>query len=165
MDVAIAVPTATFSASQISVNTRHAREFVDLTDLVEKHIAETGVRSGLVIVASKHTTAAIVVNEYEPELLRDLDAFLGILAPESASYAHNDVPCGPDEHPNGHAHCQALVLNASVTVPIVDGQPSLGRYQRIFLVELDHSRPRTVQTLVIGSDRPSDITTSLGFNG
>ena len=151
MDVAIAVPTATFSASQISVTTRYAREFVDLTDFVAEHVAATGVRSGIVIVASKHTTASITVNEHEPELLRDLDSFLDILAPESAAYAHNDVPCGPQEHPNGHAHCQALVLNASVTVPIVDGQISLGRYQRIFLVELDHSRPRTVQTLVIGS--------------
>jgi secondary thiamine-phosphate synthase enzyme len=163
MDVATALPTTTFSASQISVTTRYAREFVDLTDFVADHVVETGVRSGVVIVASRHTTAAIVVNEYEPELLRDLDAFLGILAPESAPYAHNDVPCGPDEHPNGHAHCQALVLNASVTVPIVDGQPSLGRYQRIFLVELDHSRPRTVQTLVIGSKGQSDGVARMGF--
>lgn len=151
MDVALAVPTATFSSSQISVTTRFAREFIDLTDFVAEHVAQTGVRSGIVIVASKHTTAAITVNEHEPELLRDLDSFLGHLAPESAAYAHNEVPCGPEEHPNGHAHCQALVLQASVTIPIVDGQPSLGRYQRIFLVELDHSRPRTVQTLVIGS--------------
>src|SRR5947209_13729755 len=97
MDVAIAVPTATFSASQISVTTGYAREFVDLTDFVAAHVAETGVRSGIVIVASKHTTAAIIVNEHEPELLRDLDIFLGALAPESAAYAHNDVPCGPEE--------------------------------------------------------------------
>jgi secondary thiamine-phosphate synthase enzyme len=151
MDVAISLPTATFSASQISLTTRHAREFIDLTDLVAEHVADTGVRSGLVIVASKHTTAAIVVNEHEPELLKDLNAFLGVLAPESAPYAHNDVPCGPDERPNGHAHCQALLLNTSVSLPIIDGQPLLGRHQRIFLVELDHSRPRTVQVLVMGS--------------
>ena len=102
-------------------------------------------------MASRHTTAAIVVNEHEPELLRDLDAFLGILAPEGGLYAHNHVPCGPEEQPNGHAHCQALVLNASVSLPISDGQLSLGRYQRIFLVELDHARPRIVQMLVMGS--------------
>jgi secondary thiamine-phosphate synthase enzyme len=151
MDVAIALPTATFSASQISVTTRHAREFIDLTNLVAEHVESTGVKSGLVVVASKHTTAAIVVNEHEPELLKDLDAFLGILAPESATYAHNEVPCGPEEHPNGHAHCQALLLNASVSLPIVRGRLTLGRYQRVFLVELDHSRPRTVHVLVMGS--------------
>src|SRR5437588_13035039 len=105
MDVAIALPTATFSASLISVTTQHAREFVDLTDPVIQHVKATGVHSGLAIVASRHTTAAIVVNEHEPELLKDLDSFLGILAPESGPYAHNDVPCGPDELPNGHAHC------------------------------------------------------------
>jgi secondary thiamine-phosphate synthase enzyme len=151
MDVAIALPTATFSASLISVRTQHAREFIDLTDPVMEHVTATGVQSGLVIVASRHTTAAIVVNEHEPELLKDLDSFLGVLAPESAAYAHNEVPCGPDELPNGHAHCQALLLNASVSLPVVDGQTTLGRYQRIFLVELDHARPRTVQVLVMGS--------------
>jgi secondary thiamine-phosphate synthase enzyme len=151
MDVAIALPSATFTASEISVTTNYAREFIDLTDLVADHVVNTGVRSGIVVVASRHTTAAIVVNEHEPELLRDLDVFLGILAPESAPYAHNDVPCGPEEHPNGHAHCQALVLNASVSLPIIDRRLSLGRYQRVFLVELDHARPRTVQMLVMGS--------------
>ncbi len=151
MNVAIALPTATFSASQISVQTRYAREFIDLTDLVMEHVTSTRVSSGLVVVASKHTTASLVVNEHEPELLRDLDAFLEVLAPQSGVYAHNDVPCGPEERPNGHAHCQALVMSASVSFPIVDGRMSLGRYQRIFLVELDHSRPRTVQVLVMGS--------------
>ena len=151
MDVAIALPTATFAASQISVKTRHARQFIDLTDAVMEHVAETGVLSGLLVVASRHTTAAIVVNEHEPELLKDLDLFLGGLAPESAPYAHNHVPCGPDEHPNGHAHCQALLLQASVSCPIVNGEASLGRYQRIFLVELDHARHRTVEVLVMGS--------------
>lgn len=153
MEATIALPSATFSASQISVTTRHARQFIDLTELIAEHVVETGVQSGLVVIASKHTTAAIVVNEHEPGLLKDLDAFLGVLAPESAPYAHNDVPCGPDERPNGHAHCQALLLQVSVSLPIVDGRATLGRYQRVFLVELDHSRPRTVQVLVMGSDR------------
>lgn len=151
MELAIAAPAATFAAAQISVATSHARQFIDLTDLVEEHIAGTGARSGLVVVASRHTTAAIVINEHEPELLKDLDGFLGRLAPESDVYAHNAVPCAPDELPNGHAHCQALLLNASITLPIVDGRAALGRYQRIFLVELDHARPRTVQVLVLGN--------------
>lgn len=165
MDVALALPTATFSASQISVTTKHAREFVDLTDVVASHISRTGVDSGLVVVASRHTTAAIVVNEREPELLKDLDDFLGVLAPESAPYAHNRVPCGPDEHPNGHAHCQALILSASVSLPIVNGRASLGRYQRIFLVELDHSRPRTVQVMVMGSGSSAEDAAIASFRG
>ena len=100
---------------------------------------------------SQHTTAAIVVNEHEPELLKDLDAFLGEVAPEHHTYAHNAVPCGPGEGPNGHAHCQALLLNTSATLPIVNGSPMLGRYQRIFLVELDHARPRRVTVALLGA--------------
>lgn len=151
MDAAVALPTASFSTSQIFVATQYARQFIDLTAVITEHVTASRVSSGLLVVASRHTTASLVVNEHEPELLRDMDAFLGFLAPEDGLYAHNQVPCGPDEHPNGHAHCQALLLNASVSLPIVGGHARLGRYQRIFLVELDHARQRTVQVLVMGS--------------
>jgi secondary thiamine-phosphate synthase enzyme len=109
------------------------------------------VSAGLVIVASRHTTASIVVNEHEPELLKDLDVFLAHLAPTEGAYAHNEVPCLPGEGPNAHAHCQALLLGASISLPIVDGKLVLGRWQRIFLVELDCARPREVTVALLGS--------------
>ena len=45
-----------------------------------------------------------------------------------------------DECPNGHSHCQHLILSTSETVPIIDGSVPLGQYQRIFLVELDDQK-------------------------
>ncbi len=152
MDLAIALPTAAFTASQITVTTAFSRQFIDLTDHIADAVVSAGVESGMVVVASRHTTAAIVVNEHEPELLKDLDRTLQALAPESAAYSHNAVPCGPEEQPNGHAHCQALFLSASASLPIVNGHIALGRYQRIFLVELDHARVRTVNVLVMGNN-------------
>jgi secondary thiamine-phosphate synthase enzyme len=56
-----------------------------------------------------------------------------------------------DECANGHAHVQHLFLSASETVPIVDGRLSLGTWQRIFLVELDHPRLRRVLVNVVGT--------------
>jgi secondary thiamine-phosphate synthase enzyme len=150
MDTVMA-PPATFCGSTIAVRTEVARGFVDITPDVARIVHDSHVQTGLVLVASQHTTAAIVVNEHEPELLKDLDAFLHRLAPESGPYLHNDVPCEPGEGPNGHAHCQALLLSASTSIPVAAGSMSLGRWQRIFLVELDRPRARRLSVVVIGS--------------
>lgn len=146
----LAAPRTGFHAEQLALCTTRSREFVDLTDAVRDAVDRAGFELGFAVVTSLHTTAAVIVNEHEPELLKDLDLFLAGIAPESGAYSHNDVPCMPGERPNGHAHCQALVLSASVTVPIVGGELALGRWQRIFLVELDHGRPRRVTVSLLG---------------
>lgn len=145
-----AVREACFHSFTISLHTEGARQFVDITDGVLEGVRESGIENGVAIVASQHTTAAIVVNEHEPLLLEDLNAFLSALAPDDGEYAHNAAPCGPGEHPNGHAHCQALLLSSSATIPIAGGAAVLGRYQRVFLVELDRSRPRQVSVVFLG---------------
>ncbi len=106
-------------------------------------------------VQSLHTTAAIVVNENEPLLLQDLRAALERAAPRHLAYRHDDfsqraaVP--PDEPANGHAHCQALFLRASETLGVAGGRLRLGRWQRVFLVELDGPRTRTAAVTVLGA--------------
>ena len=146
----IAEPSTGFYALELYVQTSRAREFIDLTESVREAVEDSGCVNGFAVVSSQHTTASIVVNEHEPELLKDLDAFLETIAPQDHTYAHNTVPCLPGEHPNGHAHCQALLLSASATVPVVNGEMQIGRWQRIFLVELDHARPRHVTISVLG---------------
>jgi secondary thiamine-phosphate synthase enzyme len=151
MSAVFAPPGAGFAAAHLCVETRCAREFIDLTDWVVEQVSTSGVLDGLAVISSQHTTASIVVNECEPELMKDLEELLARLAPEGETYAHNAVPCGPNEQPNGHAHCQGLLLQASATVPITRGRLALGRYQRIFLVELDHARARRVNLMVMGT--------------
>jgi secondary thiamine-phosphate synthase enzyme len=114
------------------------------------------VRRGLVSVYSTHTTAAIRVNENEPLLLGDFRRFLAGVAPVAdGAYEHDDmtrragVPA--DEPRNGHAHCQHLLLGASETLPVVDGRLALGRWQRLFLVELCSAREREVVVQVLGA--------------
>src|SRR5947207_758931 len=63
------------------VETAQATEFVDLTDEVERAVAESGVRNGTVTVYSAHTTAGIVINEGEPLLLEDMTRMLERVAP------------------------------------------------------------------------------------
>jgi secondary thiamine-phosphate synthase enzyme len=139
----------------VEYQTGAAPWFLDVTDDVLAAVTATGVRAGQATVFSQHTTAAICINENEPLLLRDLARVLRSLAPPGAHYDHNDfeqrtVNMTANECANGHSHCQHLFLRTSETIPIVDGVPALGLYQRVFLVELDHPRPRRILVSVVG---------------
>ena len=139
----------------LRVETEKAPQFIDITDWVSQCVAQSEVRNGFAVVYSKHTTAAIKINENEPLLLEDMSRFLERLSPREGCYAHNDfsirtVNMTPDEAPNGHAHLQHLLLGTSETVPVIDGLMQFGRYQSIFFIELDHPRPREVMVQVLG---------------
>jgi secondary thiamine-phosphate synthase enzyme len=142
-------------ARLITVETEKAPQFIDITEEVERAVAEAGLTEGIALIYSRHTTAAIRINENEPLLLHDMAEFLERLAPRDCAYSHNDfsirtVNMTEDECPNGHAHCQHLLLGASEAVPILGGKLQLGRWQRIFLVELDRPRTREVLVQIIG---------------
>ncbi|MFH1609554.1 MAG: secondary thiamine-phosphate synthase enzyme YjbQ [Candidatus Bipolaricaulota bacterium] len=137
------------------VRTERAPQFVDVTDEVARRVRECGIREGMALVFCRHTTAAIRINENEPLLVADMEEFLKRVAPRDLYYRHNDFAIRThnmteDECPNAHAHCQHLLLGASEAVPIEDGEVALGRWQRIFLVELDRPRMREVTVQVFG---------------
>ena len=140
---------------EIELRTQAGLEFVDVTPLIAEVVERSGVTEGLVSVQSLHTTAAVVVNEGEPLLLEDLRAALERAAPRRLSYLHDAMDLrtdvAPDEPANGHAHCKALFLRASATLAVAEGQPRLGRWQRVFLGELDGPRTRTRSLTVLGA--------------
>jgi secondary thiamine-phosphate synthase enzyme len=146
----------TVSHERIRIRTAECLQFVDVTDAVAAIVRASGVQNGLVNVQSQHTTAAVIVNENEPLLIEDLRRSLERLAPRGAAYRHDDfsirtVNLEPDEPDNGHAHCKALVLTASVMLNVAGGTLQLGRWQRLFFVELDRARERTLSVVVLGA--------------
>lgn len=141
---------------RLTYETTCAPEFIDITDGVRAVLRRSGVRDGFVVVFSRHTTAAIRINEAEPLLLQDMEAMLARIAPSGVYYRHNDlairtVNLTEDEDLNGHAHCQHLLMGASETIPCADRELLLGLWQRIFLVELDTARPREVIVQIVGT--------------
>ena len=149
------VPAAICHHSRIRVATKEPMEFIDLTARIEALAAEAAIHTGFVHIQSLHTTTAIVLNEHEPLLLADFGTLLDRTAPRDAPYRHNDpnartIPVPPDERPNGHAHCHALLLGSSASLNLAEGRLQLGRWQRLFLVELDGPRDREVSVLVLG---------------
>ncbi len=138
-----------------SIATVRPTQFIDITDRVNGLVAASNVRQGIVNVQALHTTTAILVNEHEPLLLADFETMLERTAPAGAVYRHDDrtlrvVNLTPDERTNGHAHCRALFLNPSVCLNVVGGRLMLGRWQRLFFVELDGPRERHLSAIVLG---------------
>jgi len=145
--------------ARLRISTTQPTQFIDLTDDVEAFVDAAGVRAGIINLQTLHTTTAIVLNEHEPLLLGDFTALLERTAPLRAPYRHDDfsvrtvnlIP-GEVERVNGHAHCRALFLSPSACLNIVDGRLELGRWQRIFLAELDGPRVRELSIVVIAAD-------------
>lgn len=144
--------------TRILLRTAQPTQFIDLTDRLEALVADAGLRFGIVNVQSLHTTTAIVVNEHEPLLLADFQALLEATAPGDSAYRHDDtavrtVNLTDAERRNGHAHCRALLLPSSACLNVVGGRLLLGRWQRVFLVELDGPREREISVLIFGEAR------------
>lgn len=128
------------------VQVRPEKQFYKLTDIINDFLQETG-GSGLVNVFVAHTTCGIKVLEGEILLLSDISAFLDKFFPKEDHYRHDvigvrDVPI--DERINGFAHMRQLFFNESTTIPVQDGKMMLGKWQDVFLVELDPIRERQI---------------------
>lgn len=139
----------------VSFRSAQTLDFIDITDLIRKEIAESKVANGLVNIQSLHTTMAVIVNESEPLLISDMKKLLEESAPQTREYAHDDfkvrtVNMCEDECANGHAHNKALRLPVSIMLNVVEGKLQLGTWQRVFAVELDRPRDRRVALQIIG---------------
>ena len=139
----------------IDLTTNKGPSFINITGNVQNFIKDSGVKNGYAVVYSIHATAAIKINEDEPLLIKDMEVFLESLASPDNHYHHNDfsirtVNMTENEGPNGHAHCQNLLLGTSESIPIIDSELQLGQWQSIFFVELDTSRDRQVLIQVVG---------------
>ncbi|KKK51848.1 hypothetical protein LCGC14_3110860, partial [marine sediment metagenome] len=105
-----------FLSQTFMIRTEKGPQFIDITERVEEVTRQSGVSNGFAVIFSKHTTAAIRINENEPALLGDMERMLEQIAPSCAEYKHNEFAhafSDNGERPNGHSHCQHLLLGAS----------------------------------------------------
>ena len=109
-----------------------SREIKEITREVAGWVKRQGMARGLLTIFIPHTSASLLIQEnYSPDVLRDLAAFLARLAPEQpALYRHNDE--GPDDMP---AHLKSALTQVQLTIPVTEGEIQLGTWQGIFLLE------------------------------
>jgi secondary thiamine-phosphate synthase enzyme len=133
----------------LSVTSSREGDIINISPHVEKAVAESRVKTGLVHLFVQHSTAALTTIEYETGVLADLRRALSVLAPDDADYAHNSR-WGDG---NGRSHVRAALVGPSITVPVENGRLMCGTWQQIVLLELDVNagRKRTIICTVNGS--------------
>ena len=146
--------------------------FHDVTPQVEDALARSGVKNGILVVFSQHTTCSVLIQEASDDvdywgtelLMQDLVTILEGLVPTCRTEGQYRHP-GPkhiaaaaarDEHPswslNTDAHLRSVILGRSQTVPVVDGAMMLGDFGRIYFADFDQvrARERTVRLQIVG---------------
>lgn len=120
----------------------------DITRDVAELVGRSRVRVGAVIVSLKGSTGAITTIENEDGALKDLRRALDQLAPANAEYAHNAAY----QDGNGFSHVRSALLKTGISVPVMDGQLQVGRWQQIVVINLDNrARQREVVAVVVGT--------------
>lgn len=132
--------------SILRVETR-GRGFVDITDRVEKFVADSKIENGICALFLRHTSASLVIQENaDPAVLRDLQKWISQIAPESSIYEHDAE--GPDDMP---AHLRAAITKTSESIPVINGKLALGTWQAIYVWEhRTRSHTREVVIQIVG---------------
>jgi len=127
-----------------SVPTRCA--FINITPEVQRALAESGIREGLVLINAMHITASVFINDDEGGLHHDFEQWLEGLAPHEpvSRYRHN---VGED---NADAHLKRQVMGREVVVAVTDGRLDFGPWEQIFYGEFDGRRKKRVLVKIIG---------------
>ena len=126
----------------IEVASQRRRQLVDVTSFVQEAVAAAEIEEGLCHVAVPHTTAAVLLNENaDPAVGEDILTALSAMLPQVA-WRHSEG--------NSDAHFLSTVVGHSVTVPINQGELALGRWQAVYLLELDGPRRRELWITCVG---------------
>ncbi len=128
-------------------NTPKRREYINITPDIEKCLAESGIKEGIVLCNAMHITASVFINDDERGLHHDFEKWLEHLAPEKPydSYRHNDT--GED---NADAHLKRSVMGREVIAAVTKGRLDFGPWEQIFYGEFDGKRKKRVLVKIIG---------------
>lgn len=134
-----------FFTEYLVFNTKHAREYINITHDVEKILAKSGIREGMILVSAMHITAGVYVNDAESGLIQDIDEWLERLAPYNADYRHHRTG-----ESNGDSHLKSLLIHHEVIVPVTNAALDFGPWQQIYYAEFDGQRAKRVIIKVMG---------------
>lgn len=108
------------------------RGLIEITRQVEAWVAQQALKTGLLTLFVRHTSASLLVQENaDPEVRRDLDRFFARLVPDGDPlFRHREE--GPDDMP---AHVRSALTAVQLSVPVADGRLVLGTWQGLYLWE------------------------------
>lgn len=163
---------ATYHES-LELTTDHRPSFHDVTEKIKEIVLKSGIKDGIVVVFSQHTTCSVIIQENSLDrtynntlfLFQDLlDVFQGLIpkCEKEGQYLHPGPKCvdhsvnvvGESEAQtlNTDAHLRSSILGRSATIPVVEGELLLGEHGNIYFADFDgtRSRKRNVRVQVVG---------------
>jgi len=133
-----------FKTDYLWFNTKKKREFINITPQVEKAVAESGIREGMVLVSAMHITAGVYVNDAESGLIADIMDWADRIAP-AGDYRHHATG-----ETNGDSHLKNLLVGHQVVLPVTGGRLDLGPWEQVFYAEFDGQRKKRVIVKAMG---------------
>jgi len=132
--------------SELRFQTKHRREFINITPQVEQCLRESGINEGFVLCNAMHITASVFINDDEPGLHQDFEAWLEKLAPEKpySQYRHNKA------ENNADAHLKRTIMGREVVVAVTEGRLDFGPWEQIFYGDFDGMRDKRVLVKIVG---------------
>ncbi len=116
---------------RITITSTKRVEVIDITNKIS-----VSNDAKMIFIYTPHTTSAITINEFEPNLKRDLEVFYSKIT--EGEWRHNTI----DD--NAEAHIASSIIKPFVIVPAKNGKPLLGTWQSVLFIELDGPRNREV---------------------
>ncbi len=132
-----------FFKDSFQVRTEGETDIIDITHEVERRVATSGIRDGILCLSIPGSTASITTIEAERGVMEDLKRAIERMAPRDITYEH-DRAWGDG---NGHAHVRAALVGPALSLPVSEGRPVLGTWQQIVLLDFDN-RPR-IRTVIL----------------
>ena len=130
----------------IEISTRQREELIDITEQVAGAVRQSGIRNGLVSLYAQGATAALMIQEnWDDSVQRDVIHLLRQLIPRGG-WLHDR------QDGNGDAHLKAGLVGPSESIPLVEGELGLSRWQNIFFCEFDGPRARRAIVCVLLAD-------------
>jgi secondary thiamine-phosphate synthase enzyme len=129
----------------ISIQTKKSYDFINLIEKIQTVVDESKIKNGMVFLNSLHNTAALIMQEDDPHIHRDLVNTLEKIVPLKGKYEHD-----MEGNKNATAHLKTNLLSSNLTIPLENGKLVLGMWQNIFFIELFEPRERGVVVTIIG---------------
>lgn len=132
---------------ELLINTEGFSDIKDITSFVSNIAADSGIKEGIINISVIGSTASISTMEYEPALSEDIRDQLEEFVPSDKITRHSKT-WGDD---NGFSHIRATFMGPSITIPLKDGGPLLGKWQQIVVIDHDNRpRDRKIYIRIIG---------------
>lgn len=125
-------------------------ELIDLTGRIKSLIDRHCLKEGLLVLNILHTTASLIIQEFQAALLEDLKAFFQGLIQDGSGWRHNDPRYSDCERKNAASHLRASLLGQTLALSVSNGQLMLGSWQSVILAEFDGPRSRRINIQILG---------------